>query len=273
MTYKKVSPPIPLRPFIRSFSYWEGGAPNGDLLGVTATRALSLQINLHDDELRWYDAEGDRCRRLKGFTIAGPQSRPFAVDALQRRIVRVMFTPGGAYPFLRAPLSELHDHHVSLEDIWGREARTLHARLAEARTPDAVFEVLGRELLAISQDGAEIHPVISGALVSCARSQHLVTATQLAFDAGMSPKRFIEKFSREVGLTPKLYLRIARFERVIERIYSDEHVDWAHIAAEHGYSDQSHLIRDFHEFAGLTPGAYFERRGPAAHHTTSEARA
>jgi AraC-like DNA-binding protein len=273
MTYRKVSPPAPLRPFIQSFSYWEGGAPNGDLLCVTATRALSLQINLHDDELRWYDTEGDRCQRLKGFTIAGPQSRPFAVDARQRRIVRVMFRPGGAYPFLRVPLSELHDDHVSLEDIWGLEARTLNARLAEAQTSDAVFELLGTALLAVAQNGVEIHPVIANAILSCVRSQHLITATKLACDAGMRPKRFIEKFSREVGLTPKLYLRIARFERVLEGIYSREHVDWAHIAAEHGYSDQSHLIRDFHEFAGLTPGSYFERRGPAAHHTTSEARA
>jgi len=227
---------------------------------------LSLQINLHDDELRWYDSEGGRCRRLKGFTIAGPQSRPFAVDALQRRIVRVTFRPCGAYPFVRVPLSELHGNHVSLEDIWGREARALHARLAEAQTPEAIFELLGRGLLAVARDGAEIHPAISGALISCARSQYLVTATKLAFDAGMSPKRFIEKFSRQVGLTPKLYLCIARFERVIEGIYSHEHVDWAHIAAEHGFSDQSHLIRDFHEFAGLTPGSYFARRGPAAHH-------
>jgi AraC-like DNA-binding protein len=273
MTYKKVLPPAPLRPFIQSFSYWEGGAPNGDLLCVTAMRALSLQINLYDDELRWYDASGDCCQRLKGFTIAGPQSRPFAVDAMQRRIVRVTFRPAGAYPFLRMPLSELHDDHVSLEDIWGRGARTLHARLAEARTPDAVFELLGSELLAGAQNGVEIDPFISSALLSCARSLHRVTATQLALDAGMRPKRFIEKFSREVGLTPKLYLRIARFERVLEVIYSREHVDWAYVAAEHGYSDQSHLIRDFHEFAGLTPGSYFERRGPAAHHATSKVRA
>jgi AraC-like DNA-binding protein len=273
MFYRKVLPPAPLRPFIQSFSYWEGDAPNGELLCVTATGALSLQINLYDDELRWYDTDGSRCRRLKGFTIAGPQSRPFAVDALQRRIIRVVFKPGGAYPFLRVPLSELHDHHVSLEDIWGRGARTLQARLAEAPTPQAVFELLGKELLAVSQDSVEIHPVISSALLSCARSQHFVTATQLAFDSGMSTKRFIDKFSREVGLTPKLYLRIARFERVIEEIYSREHIDWAHVAAEHGFSDQSHLIRDFHQYAGLTPGAYFERRGPAAHHTTSESRA
>src|SRR5689334_550177 len=123
MTYKRVLPPAPLRGLIESFSYWEGGAPNRDLLCVTASRAVSLQINLHDDELRWYgDSTGASCRRLKGFTIAGAQSRPFAVDAWQRRIIRVLFKPGGAYPFLRVPLTELQGAHVSLEEFWGPSA-------------------------------------------------------------------------------------------------------------------------------------------------------
>jgi AraC-like DNA-binding protein len=79
----------------------------------------------------------------------------------------------------------------------------------------------------------------------------------LAAEAEMSHKKFIRLFTDEVGFTPKIYLRVARFQRVLETGDAVE---------QGGYFDQSHFIRDFREFSGLTPTEYLIRRGPYLQH-------
>ena len=91
---------------------------------------------------------------------------------------------------------------------------------------------------------------------------------------GLSPRRFIELFEREVGLTPKLYCRVRRFRRAAHRIWAlssgaestGAGDDFSAIAFDCGFADQSHLIREFREFSGLTPAEYARRRGHHAQH-------
>lgn len=263
MTYHRVPPPPELRDLIES--YWEGGEPSTDRMVVMASRTLSLQIDLHDDELRWYERP-HAVHVEKGVTVAGAQRRAFDVDAWQPKIVRVTFKPGGARPFLGVPLNALCDTHVSLADIWGSAATRLQQRLVEAGNPAEVFAALGDELVAaVAGNGRSTRPAVQRALAA-ARVAPGVLVADLAKCAEISPKRLIRLFAEDVGLTPKVYLRLTRFERVLSAVFPRSRVDWASVASEHGYFDQSHLIRDFHAFADMTPIDYLSRRGPAQHH-------
>ena len=76
---------------------------------------------------------------------------------------------------------------------------------------------------------------------------------------GLSQRRFIQLFAAEVGLTPKLYCRIRRFQRARELVRNVEAPDWTRVAFDCGYFDQSHLIRDFHAFSGLSPESYLRQ--------------
>src|SRR5262245_25893169 len=266
MTYYRIAPPRALQHLVESFSYWEGGEPSKDRMAVMASRTVSLQIDLHDDELRWYERRPRGVHIEKGLTVAGTQRRAFDVDAWQPKIVRVTFKPGGARPFLGIPLAELRDAHVSLDHIWGQYAGQLQHRLVEAKGVAAVFSVLAEELVqALARIGFSTRPVVARAL-AVARDAPGSSVMDLAKCAGVDAKRLIRLFVDDVGLTPKLYLRIARFERLLSDVFSRRCVDWAMAANEHGYFDQSHLIRDFREFADMTPTEYLTRRGPAAHH-------
>ena len=83
---------------------------------------------------------------------------------------------------------------------------------------------------------------------------------------GISARRFIELFRREVGLTPKLYCRITRFRSVISTLELETSVDWAATAATCGYFDQAHFIHEFRELAGITPSAYIAGRTASPNH-------
>ena len=78
---------------------------------------------------------------------------------------------------------------------------------------------------------------------------------------GWSREKFIKRFEAAVGLTPKRYCRVRRFHALLDRLARGRDADWVEVALDGGYSDQSHLNREFRAFSGLTPGAY----RPVAH--------
>src|SRR5262249_17449885 len=83
---------------------------------------------------------------------------------------------------------------------------------------------------------------------------------EIADVVGLSHRCFIGRFAAEVGLPPKLFLRVRRFQRVLALANPSKLVPWAELAGRCGYFDQAHLIRDFVAFAGITPGTYLRQR-------------
>jgi AraC-like DNA-binding protein len=83
---------------------------------------------------------------------------------------------------------------------------------------------------------------------------------------GLSARRFIELFHRQVGLTPKTFSRVRRFQRVLRAVHGRREIDWAQVALENGYYDQAHFIHDFQGFSGSTPSAYSSLAGPHLNH-------
>ncbi|MDR8393777.1 helix-turn-helix domain-containing protein [Aliifodinibius sp. S!AR15-10] len=72
----------------------------------------------------------------------------------------------------------------------------------------------------------------------------------------LSERQFQRRFKQQVGVTPKLFSRIIRFQSALQQVRSHQYQQLSDVAFDNGYADQSHFIRDFNEFAGLNPGAY-----------------
>jgi len=267
MQYLVMQPPPPLDRFVEQFWYWKGDAPGYAKDAIMASRSMALLINLKDDELCWYDGEAyGRRNRLKGIVICGTHAGHFAIDAHQPEMMGVQFKPGGAFPFFGPGGGEFHNRHISLEDVAGAGAHRLHMRLVETPEPAMKLRLLRDALLNGAPRVLAWHPAVSHALAAFEPAPHRVRVAQVAREADVSHRRFIAMFTSEVGLTPKTYLRIARFQRVLKRVWQMPDVDWAEIAARHGYYDQPHFIREFRGFSGFTPAAYFAVRGPYRGH-------
>ena len=265
MLYRTFRPPAPLDRFIDNFWYWEGDPlPHRKEL-IMASHSMSLLVNLADDELRHYDGDQyDVVHRSRGIAIGGAHTQHFAIDAHQPKIMGVQFVPGGAYPFFAPSASALRNEHVALEDICGTAAGRLHHRIVEAPTVEAKFRVLADALCARMARPLTHHPAVALALARFRCATDRVGA--VAAESGLSRRRFIEVFVEEVGVTPKLYLRLMRFNRVLGCVFGTAKVDWAEIAYLHGYADQSHFNREFREFSGLTPSQYLARPGQGPGH-------
>lgn len=234
---------------------WHAEDPGGGgLERALPTGTVELVFRLSEASLRM---PGDE-RTYRGAVLSGAHSQPFLLDRSQQDcLLGVHFHPGGAFPFLGCPADELEDARVGLEDLWGPAASELRDRLAELSTVPARFALLERELTRRLAQTAR-HPVVAFALQALHGGG--VPMQRLVDKSGYSQRRFIQLFRNEVGMTPKGYDRVRRFQRVLERIPSEGAVDWAEIALSAGYYDQAHFGHDFRAFSGLAPRAYLEKR-------------
>src|SRR5450432_3158480 len=229
---------------------------------------MELVINLSEDEVRVYDRLDHRkFEKLRGATLVGPHSDFFVIDtAEQRNVMGVHFKPGGAFPFLPLPVDELHGLHISLEDVWGRWASELRERLLEATSLADRFRILEEALLARIWRPLERHRAVAFALGQWGGGPKTRTVGDVTEETGLSARRFIEVFRRQVGLTPKLFCRVRRFQEVVQRVPMGQRVDWADVALSCGYFDQAHFIHDFRAFSGLSPTSYAELKTGHTNH-------
>jgi AraC-like DNA-binding protein len=229
---------------------------------IAPSGTIDLGINLHENELRIYDpARPERFKRFSGAVVSGTHSGPFVIDTRELvSVIGVRFRPGGAFPFLGPPANELADAHVDLETLWGTSAIELRERLCAAKTPAARFDMLEKALVAHLFRPLERHYAVRFALDTFGRVDSRFAIRDIARDAGLSQRRFIELFAREVGMSPKLFCRVRRFRRVLERVRQTVVPNWARVAVDCGYYDQSHLIHDFRFFSNLSPTEFVRLR-------------
>ena len=252
-------PKAPLSEFVDSFWLYDGHEVQHKIERILPTGTLELVINLRQNELRFYDEERpENCSRFSGSIVSGAFGRGL-IPKEETFIIGVHFKPGGAFPFLGLPAGDLADTHVDLETLWGSSAGRLRERLCEARTSAARFQLLEQALLSRLCHGVKQHYAVSAALEIFGNNHSRPIVREAARYLGLSQRRFIEVFKAEVGMTPKLFSRIQRFQQIRTFIQQNPRPEWAILALDLGYFDQSHLIREFLEFSGLSPTDYVNR--------------
>ncbi len=151
-------------------------------------------------------------------------------------VMGVVMRPGAA---LFAPDVELH---------------ALRERLQEARSAAAKFAILIAELERRHR-AQPLHPAVASAL-----------AGGTAADTGFSRRWLSQRFKEQIGVSPKAYARLLRFQRVVQRVAAGRRIEWADVAADLGFADQAHLTHEFRRFSGLTPAAFVASHRPHANH-------
>jgi AraC-like DNA-binding protein len=265
LTYR---PGPPLDRFVRHIWYWEGDPPPHAKDRILPSGTPSLVINLEEDEIRSYEgANDDQLQRFPGAVLMGAYSRYSVIDTQeQRAVLGVEFHAGGMWPFFNPAAEELHNQHVTLGDVWGSAGDTLRERILAAPTPHARVRLVEAELLVHACRPLNRSAEIDFALARLARPPQDYSIAMLSEHVGLSARRLTRLFALEVGLTPKLYARIKRFERALRLMNSTGSVEWSDLALVCGYFDQSHLIKDCRAISGFTPSELRLRHHYDSHH-------
>ena len=281
----RLRPRMPLGALVECLWYWEG-APGPHLQERLLPQAQAAMIlNLREEPIAIYEDNG-AARSYGTAVLSGARSNCFTIDCNQQEwVVGVQFAPGGAFPFFRMPMSELEDASFDMRDLWSEEAGWVRERVLAAPTPRAMLEVLAaclEERLGITACSADskigtrararlghaglghvgfsridrLHPAVvyvASELDICDGPGRVHRVTQ---KIGMSQRRVAQLFHEQVGVSPKTFHRVRRFQHTLTRLRGVQQVNWADLAVECGYYDQAHLSHDFRQIAGMTPRAY-----------------
>lgn len=192
--------------------------------------------------------------------VAGPRTRAILKSKTGiARTVILRFKPGWSVPLLGVAASELTDRIVPLEDVWGRAGRQLCGELLAARSR---ADVMDRIAWALALRAGQPFETASGQLAR--RAVRLLEGGEVRVESvadrlGVTARHLRRAFTENVGIGPKEFARAVRLQRAVRMAATS--CDWARIAADAGYYDQAHLIADFRQLLGLTPGAFFKRAG------------
>jgi AraC-like DNA-binding protein len=258
MPHLLVKPGPPLSRFVDLLWYYQQTPQAHKKERLMPDGCVSLIINLEENQTRLYDPDDVRkMKTLGGCSVAGPHTKCFAIDTDEQTcVVGVSFRAGGTVPFLGLPSDELHNQHLNLEDLWGRLARELRERTLAANAPEAKLRTVEFMLLERAAGMFAGQPVVEYAVERFLARPAALRVNEVADRTGFSHRRFIELFKQHVGMTPKLFCRVRRFQQVLRRITSGEPVNWSDLALDGGYFDQAHFIHDFRAFSGINPSKY-----------------
>jgi AraC-like DNA-binding protein len=249
----------PLRGVVRQsigYEEWEKGP---FVRREMARHGVALILGF-GDSLEVFEGEADSPARVVGAFAVGNQARSSLTGVRGHQFgAQVELTPAGALA-LFGNVADLNDAVVPLDEALGARGTDLLERLGEASSWggrfDLIDEALGAvEPLPLSSEVEWLHRQLL-------RSKGRARVERLMDETGRSRRHVTERFRGQLGIPPKAFARLLRFEHAAS-LLSDQVAPWslAAVAAEAGYYDQSHLNRDFVGLAGMTPGAYAAGRG------------
>lgn len=265
-------PDPPLDRFVELITYYAGYQPDHTKEKLLPDGAVEIIIDLTDSPKKLYDrSDYSRSKSFRNAWISGMRREWIVIEAAPGASMAVIrFRPGGAYPFLGFGVEEITDTVDQLDCVLGPATESLRDRILEAPTVPGKMAAVESWLLERSRGRMQTNPMIeylTGRLFAPAG----IRISDVVEEIGYSQRHILGLFRRWVGITPKQYVRIRRFQQVLTSVVGGNppdpaaaelrsvpppEPDWADIALVHGFYDQSHLVRDFREFSGLTPTAY-----------------
>ncbi len=262
MTVLVRRPAPPLDGLVTAITYRAGEQLRTSVEKILPGPETSLWVNLNRDAFRSFGDAGS-VYRVGGAMVAGPGHASVIEFEEGHAHVSVTFALGAARCFFAPPLALLRDELVPLADLCGRSGLCLRERLLEAPGPGDALSVMEDFLRRQMTDAAGPDLAVVAAALALS---HGVPVGEVSDGLGLLPRTLRRRFTAQVGLSPKRFGRIQRLQRLVRDLDGQTHVDWAAMAARHGYADQPHLAHEFRELVGVTPTGYLRSRVNGPNH-------
>ena len=230
---------------------------------VLPTGQMHLAFRLAGGPLRLFQDLADGEEHLAGSGVVGGARASYYVREVSGPSCSVgaQLRPGAAEALFGATADQLADCHTPLADLWGAEAAWTAEQLMEPEMAHQRIDRLEAILTARLRLRGTMHPVVPFALEQLRRGASI---RRVVHASGYSHRTVLTLFRRSVGLTPKEYGRVLRFQHVLRRVSSATTL--VELAMTAGYSDQAHFSREFKAFAGVTPSEYRHTEPERRHH-------
>lgn len=256
-------PTHPLSQFIDHFFYYAGYIPEHSVDRFLPDGDVQIIFDLTNYPKYIYDNNSlKQIQSCQKVWISGFRTEPITIPSgKESEMLIVQFKKGKAFPFLIEPMHNLTNFVVDAELVLCPEILSIREQLLDADSPLLKFQVLEKHLLNIYLNKLEENPFVDFSISKILASPNQCSIKAISDKAGYSQKHIIKLFKESVGVTPKEFLKIIRFQKAIQLIELQASIDWTAVAYDCGFYDQSHFIADFKTFSAFTPTEYIGQRG------------
>lgn len=249
-------PATRLQPFVRYYVHTEARPTNVFLQPVPARTPQILEFTFGDPfDVRFADTP--RHEAAHPIAVIGAQTYRRVSLAMYGHVetVVVVFQPGGFSGLFGIPADVLTDQHFDGRAVFGSSIDGLRERLGETISFTTRTRILDAHLLGIlsrrtRQTGKDAVTVAARQLLNGRGGSRIA---DLAARSGLSVRQFERRFVAQIGMSPKLYRRVARFEAALKSKSRSPHLRWTDIAHALGYYDQMHMVHDFRQLGNSRP--------------------
>ncbi len=256
MIYKIIQPAEHLQPFVKDYTLFHFMSDKNDSIPVKpfpANTEHCLVFYLRGSVTAFESKSGISSAFAK-IAINGSQISRFDFNISPHFLLfSVHFQPGALSKFLRLPLTGFTDERIDAEAILNPEIHQVHERMSNAPSYEGILQViedyLWKRIKSLKTDFQPIDKVAQ--IIS--EKPSIYSIEKMASHACLSISQFERRFTQQLGITPKLYVRINRFYQAYKIKEQNPRMDWLSIALETGYHDYQHLVKDFKQFSYSTP--------------------
>jgi AraC-like DNA-binding protein len=269
LLYLERIPAAPLNQYIRALWYAQAPDVPHHRERVLPSGCVQIILNLARDYLLDCPEGRADCRMPPGLVVGARSVYEIVDTSDMADLIGIVFAPGGFAPFAGDACDLFSNRSIALEDIWGNGADVLRNRLLEAASPhdrigcleDFLCSRFAQRVAARARS-----PQVNFALRYFAHNPAIASVRETARQIGWSERRLSQIFREEIGLTPKVWCRVQRFQRAVKQLHAGVEVRWAELALDCGYYDQSHFANEFRAFSGVDARTYTARRTQWANH-------
>ncbi len=183
-------------------------------------------------------------------------------------MIVVVFQPHATKIFFRMPVTLLRDRNVAVADIENPALRDLAHRVEDSENHDTCIELIENYFYKCLICGTSYHLPRLAEVVRHINNSAQTNIRELSDIACLSEKQFCRIFLENIGTTPKEFLRIVRLQRTLSIMQHNPEIGFAQLSYECGYTDQSHMIKEFCRFSGYSPKEYLAHFAPFSDYFT-----
>lgn len=208
-----------------------------------------------------YDTIDLKSGELKAFshcTIRGPRTHKKNKIFIKGnfRCFSIRFTSTGIYQLLDIPMDQFCNEAVDALLVYPEVFRELTERLMGCNDIQSCIFLAEDYLTNKFKPRKSASPIVSNLASKIVASANTVPLTSLYKQMALCTRQLERNFVKEIGLTPKMYGSIVRFEKVMKHKLLHTNKKWTEIAYEHNYADQMHMVKDFHRFLNISPSNF-----------------
>ena len=247
----------PLDRSVESIFHFKGFQPDHSIERVVPTGHVFVLFELDGIERHTFDNNTLKPNaKFRHAWISGIHRNYISISAHENsEMFVIQFKAFGAYPYLHLPMAQIADQVVPGQDILDGELLLLRQSLLRAPSSADKFAVAEDWLMSRLDESLAVPDAIVD-VVNHLQAQPASKLKEIVESYAGTQKHLIDQFKKYIGLTPKQYQRVLRFNDVFVQMQNDQFLSWSDIAHRCGYSDQSHFIREFKHFSGFNPESF-----------------